>query len=345
GVFLGGAVNRSSSSSLGFSVPNGSYTFVVETLSGYSAAPSAGGLLVAGSGARVSVAFTAIPPPPPNATVSFVETGLPPLAAWQVGVNGAIRSSTDASMSFSLPPGSYFFIVYSVLGYLPFPTSFGTFTIGRSNLTIHVSFIPEFVLTFEESGLPMGTNWSVTLDGRVDGSTSGTIPVVVGEGIHTYSVGTVAGFDSSPAGGSLNVSANASVAVYFVLTTPPTFPVMFTEAGLPAGTPWCVSIDLKDLCSTGVSAKLLLANGSFPFDVRQVPDYTSVPPSGTVTIAGVEVDRTITYSFNPPAPATTTPAGVATTTLEILGAGAAIVGALVGIVVGVLAARRRPPVG
>mgnify|MGYP001772731565 CR=1 FL=1 len=78
-----------------------------------------------------------------------------------------------------------------------------------------------YSVTFNETGLPPGTSWSVTLNGTTRSSTSSTITFVVPPGVYYYNVSPVPGYYATPSAGSIDVNgSNVTVHVTF---TPKTF--------------------------------------------------------------------------------------------------------------------------
>ncbi|MGC2289656.1 MAG: hypothetical protein WA688_07360 [Thermoplasmata archaeon] len=60
-------------------------------------------------------------------------------------------------------------------------------------------------VTFTETGLPEGTEWSVKLEGSEQHSTTATIAFRKTKGEHPYTVGTVPGYTRTPAAGTVDV--------------------------------------------------------------------------------------------------------------------------------------------
>lgn len=58
-------------------------------------------------------------------------------------------------------------------------------------------------VSFQQSGLPAGTSWSVTIGAQTYSSDSGSISVQLVSGEHQYTVGEVSGFESAPSSGTL----------------------------------------------------------------------------------------------------------------------------------------------
>ena len=176
----------SNTSTVTFSLPNGSYNYSVDNVSGYSIVGPANGTfnVSGGSPAPIKVAFATVP----TFGVTFVESGLANGTNWSVRLHGsgsfgdqgdqnqgeddagdvgAHQSTANTSMTFFLPNGSYNYHVGEVDGYLANASS-GAFNVTGGTLTIDVNFsaLPEFNVTFNESGLPNGTDWGLRLIGN-----------------------------------------------------------------------------------------------------------------------------------------------------------------------------------
>ncbi|MGC9016251.1 MAG: hypothetical protein ACP5KM_05685, partial [Conexivisphaera sp.] len=88
-----------------------------------------------------------------------------------------------------------------------------------------------YAVTFVESGLPSGTQWSITLNGTVESSRSNIITFIEPSGLYYYSVGSVPGYSPAPSLGSARVSGqNISIAISFTALTP--------SQGRPTGVPY-----------------------------------------------------------------------------------------------------------
>ncbi|MGA7923271.1 MAG: PQQ-binding-like beta-propeller repeat protein, partial [Thermoplasmata archaeon] len=102
--------------------------------------------------------------------VSFTEVGLTRGTPWSVTLNRETEFSSSASVRFILPNGTYSFTVGTVPGYSVNRTT-GSLTVNGGPVTELLAFAPvvpsTYSVTFLESGLPFGTNWSVTFDGTL----------------------------------------------------------------------------------------------------------------------------------------------------------------------------------
>jgi YVTN family beta-propeller protein len=125
GVTVGGQVNMSSTPSVGFSEPNGSYPFTVEAVPGYVANVSSGNVVVTGAGVTVSIGFT-----PGQGSdlypLTFNETGLRAGTSWEIsltpsGGDGHSSSTAPASIVYNLANGTYNFTVDAIPGFSAAP--------------------------------------------------------------------------------------------------------------------------------------------------------------------------------------------------------------------------------
>ena len=97
-------------------VVNGSYTFYVPGVSGYSVSTPGGMVVVNGSNVNVPLTFT----PTPTFTVVFTETGLSSGTNWSVNFDGKSYSSNTTTITISgLSAGSYSYVLENVSGYNP----------------------------------------------------------------------------------------------------------------------------------------------------------------------------------------------------------------------------------
>jgi hypothetical protein len=180
-------------------------------------------------------------------------------------------------------------------GYAPTPAS-GTIPYSGTNTTVTISFARAlYNVTFQESGLPSGTVWSVTFNGTtLDDTTvgtSGSITFSVFDGSYAYTVGSVANYNSNPPGGTQVVSgANVNVPVVFTHVPVP-YLVTFTESGLVAGTTWAVTLGSTTHSSTNTTVVFSELNATYIY-----------PNAGTITVAGQNTGLTVVFA--PPTVAT-----------------------------------------
>jgi len=156
----------------------------------------------------------------PLRSIDFHETGLPAGTPWSVTVNDIPTRSSTANVAFSGADGPYQYAVPSIRNYTV-STSSGSFELAGSNRTVAISFAPlvttpSYSIQFNETGLPQGSPWSVTLNGSPQGGAGQTIAFKVGNGSFNFTVSPPPGFEATPTNGSLSVhGSNRHLGVQF----------------------------------------------------------------------------------------------------------------------------------
>ena len=152
-----------------------------------------------------------------------------------------------------------------------------------------------FRVRFQESGLPAGKSWSVSLGGSPLTTDTSSLAFLEPNGSFAYLLRGPRGFEvtgPSP-GGMIAVSgANVSVSVGFARGPTPT--VSFSENGLRKPTSWCVTIAGWSACSVRPRIALDdLTPGDYAYSVGPIPGYTlaatlhgvALPGRGTLAVA------------------------------------------------------------
>jgi hypothetical protein len=226
--------------------------------------------------------------------VTFTESGLPASTSWAVTLNGVEHTSTTVSIVFNMPNSTYPFQVGTVAGFVASPSS-GTVTVAGAPVSKTISFAPfTYALTFAETGLAAGTSWSVTVAGTTQSSTTTTVVFQEPNGTYAYNLTPIAGYTSTAYTG--NVTVSASVTTIVVVWTLDRYNVTFSETGLPASTPWSVTLGGVKNTSTGSLIWFPEQNGTFSFTVGSITHFTAVPASGNVTINGQSKTISIAWS-------------------------------------------------
>jgi hypothetical protein len=225
-VTLEGVVMSSTTDSIVFAEPDGSYAFTVSPVSGYYAPnPATGEISVSGaSPATTNIVFT--PTTAQTFSVIFTESGLATGTSWSVTLNGVTTPSTTTSLSFVEPNGTYGYTIGSVSGYHS-DIALGSAVVAGANVSVTLVFTAvtpvTFSVTFTESGLSTGTSWTVTLAGAPKSGQAGGDIVFSGlaNDSYAYTVSAVSGYTSSPTSSSVTVDGNSpTVAVTFTATGP-----------------------------------------------------------------------------------------------------------------------------
>lgn len=265
--------------SITFAEPNGSYAFLVRA-PGYVAYPATGNFTIAAGPVSRTITFVLA-----TYAVQFTESGLPNGTLWSVTLGGATQSSTTPIINFQEPNGSY---TYRLASSLPeYGAPGGSFVVTGSPVFVYVTFTKlTYTVTFSETGLPSGTNWSVTLNGVTSSSTRASISFVEVNGTFTWSVGAQAGYHATPASGTLTVAGGpVAESITFALVT---YTVSFSETGLPAGTSWSVTLNgVSQSSVTGVIA-FIEPNGTFAYSIADISGWhqSTLPYGGAVLVIG-----------------------------------------------------------
>lgn len=127
-VTLNGVTQTSTTATVAFSVPNGTYSYTINSVSGYSGGSVNGTITVNGAAVSESASYTLI-----TYMVTVVESGLPSGSSWNAtltGSGGASYSvtSTSTSAQIAVAPGTYTVNVTGPSGY--------SVTLQSSTLTI-----------------------------------------------------------------------------------------------------------------------------------------------------------------------------------------------------------------
>jgi thermopsin len=259
-------------------------------------------------------------------TVSFRETGLTAGTAWAVSVDGRQSNSTLPWVNVTLPNGTYSYEIQAPFGYWA-DIANGSVTVAGANLTIATLFYTIYTVTFTESGLPSGTNWSVTLEGQTRNSSD---PQIVfsneSNGTLSYSVGPVAGYSTSIPVGMVTVDGRSVLQpIPFAAVLPTTFEVLFVESGLPSGSDWSVTLGGTTEDSDGASnIAFEEVNGIYEYSFGQPLGYSANVTVGALQLAGHPI--TIFVNFTPtPSSNQTTSGGPLVDSWIVVGVAAAAV--------------------
>jgi YVTN family beta-propeller protein len=229
---------------------------------------------------------------PTRHAVTFTETGLPAGTEWWVNVTGqAPQVSTTASITLNLTDRAYTYAVSTIDKMAE--ASGGSFTVNGSAVSEPVAFTPvTYAVTFTETGLPAGANWSVSIQGISYPSTTSTITCPLTNGTYPFSLGPIVGWTPRPRVGTVTVDGGAaSEAVAWARVT---YTVAFSEFGLPSGTEWWINVTGgASNSSTGDALSLLEPDGLYNCSVATADKtYSSLGLSFVVDGMGVSEEVT-----------------------------------------------------
>jgi len=202
--------STSTSSTIPFYAPAGTYTYYITPYAGYSANPWTNQVTISGS-TEISTTFTTY-------TVTFQETGLPSGLSWCATLDGVKGcSDSPSSVVFSTEAnGEYYFVITAPNGYSASPHA-SDMNVTGSNVVISITFVPAtYTVKFVESGLPSGDLWNVSFAGTYKTSTSTSISFLAANGTYSFTIygpSTISGdtewvWEASPPNGQITVSGS-----------------------------------------------------------------------------------------------------------------------------------------
>jgi hypothetical protein len=312
----------SNGSSITLSLANGSYIYRVSTASADQPTNGTGSFNVSGgSPTAIAVPFSALA----SYSVAFNETGLAAGTSWTVqvfnlgnfwswGWNRAAQTATSnlSSIGFSLVSGTYWFEVTPVSGY-SLNLSWGALIVsGASPGAVNVGFAPltAYTVTFNETGLPSGSNWSVTVYSNSFGwgsfwsarpqtvtTNASSLSFSLQNGSYGFAVSTVSGYAANVTHGSFDVSGASPSPLAVAFSSIVYYAASFNESGLPATTNWSVWVFgfatgggfvSASATSSNSTLSLNLPNGTYGYTLGYVSGYevTSGHAFGWFNVSG-----------------------------------------------------------
>lgn len=232
-----------------------------------------------------------------------------------VNYSSFIISSTTASVwDNGYPSGGNYWSTYGGVDLFSGPGQniTGPDGIGDSQFNLSGSNIDYYPLmgkwvapaaVFIETGLAPGTLWSVTFNGTMVSSTTDTISFDITSAVYAdyaYSVANVAGYNiTANASGTISYTGHDIMTqVEFAVYIPPpeTYPVTFTENGLPAESGWSMTFGGVEKTSYGTQISFEVINGTYDFSTGVVQGYSADPSTGSVVVSGSGHEILIQFS-------------------------------------------------
>jgi YVTN family beta-propeller protein len=196
--------------------------------------------------------------------------------------------------------------------------------------------VPPYPVTFSETGLASGTNWSVTLGGVREYSRTSSIVFSEVNGSYPYTVTPIPGYMLSSSAGSVLVDGfSVPVAVTFTAVV---YDVVFSESGLAGGTLWSVTLNGSLGNSSSTTLTFSVGNGTYPYTVNSISSYTANRSSGNVIVNGGP--QSVSIAFSTSSSSSSSPSSLLGIPYWVYIVIAIVV---VGVVAIVLVLRRRQP--
>jgi len=320
----------STGSSLNFTLPNATYHYVVSPVTGsfFVDHSNVGKFVVSGaSPPPIAVTFTT----PATYALTFTESGLPSGTNWSVRISGfsgvpihETASSTTSTVSFTLPNGTFHYVIAEVLGFAINGSTTGSATISGAAANVNVPFLQLaqgafYPVAFGENGLPSGAHWAVTIvathtfghsrSETQSGHTS-TIFFLLQNGTYRYYAHNVQGYTISAGGtGAFSILGASPSTIVVNYTAIPTYTATFNETGLPSGTAWSLLVRSTNGHSTpwyihivgssnSTTMKFTLPSGGYCYRLYPVSGFklTSGVYAGSFNVTGAP-PATITFGF------------------------------------------------
>ncbi len=232
--------------------------------------------------------------------VTVTETGLTLGSAsnvvWTVTIKGGLSySSQIGTLSFFLPDGAYQFTATS--NDMTRRSPGGEFVVNGSAAYPYARFLLlTFPITFTETGLPSGANWTVTFASVTASSTTNSLAYAESNGSYSFAVSDVPGFAPAPATGTLSVGGSpVSQVIEFISILPGMYELSFTGPALPGNATWSIVVDGAAHNAIGTTLVLSEPNGTYSFSVLPPAGYSASPSSGRIVVAGHAAQQSIAF--------------------------------------------------
>ncbi len=292
----------------GWMLASGPLAYAVTPPSGWVVSPSSGTVDVAGANLTLALSFSE-----PRYSVAFEATGLPNGTTWSVSVGSELRTNTTVgpagAVTFLLPDGTYVYTLTALAGYTESSIPYlGEFVVAGANVTETIAFAPVlYSVTFEESGLPSGTTWTVVLGATRRSTSTAQLTLNETNGTYPYTVEGVPGWHLAAPARTGTLVVNGTPLREELTWSQVRYSVTFGELGLPAGGGWSVTLAGTPEGSSSASISFLMPNGTYDFTVSAgaIAGYAPVPAAGTVTVANGSASVAIEFERTAPSSGST----------------------------------------
>jgi thermopsin len=224
-------------------------------------------------------------------TVGFLNLTVPTPGPGTVLVDGRATPFQLGRANLTLPIGSHSLYLEN------FTNASAGFTI-LTGATTAVNLSGAGELTVNETGLPMGTSWGVTVNGTALATSGLNLTFHLENGTYPVTYPVVSGYSrvgSSPA--TVTLPGTSRVSLQFARFT---YEVNFTESGLPSSTPWWVNANGTVVQGSGTSLQVTAPNGSTPYAVGSLYAFVANPKHGEIVVsAGVTSPEAVSFSYRP----------------------------------------------
>lgn len=292
GGVISNVTQYSSNSRIVFTLINNSTYFYSAITPGFNVTNSGGTFSAGSANTSISLAFSVS-----TYAVMFTEIGLPSGTMWYVHLsNGQSFNSTGSTMTFSVPNGSYSFVL-STANRDYMSTGTGSFKVsGESPPSINVTFVPvRFGVAFWENGLPQGTVWYVNLTSLTETVSLNSCTFYLTNGSYKYEI-SVSDHTYRPEYYGAMVTVNGTNVTENISFLPVVFQVTFRETGLAAGQLWSVTIAGNTFTSSGSSISFNLTNGTYHYQILAGSGSSATSYQGALEVSGNSTSVNVSFA-------------------------------------------------
>lgn len=275
-VQVNGVQYNSTGTYLNLSLINGTYNFQVQNVGNKVSEPVGGYITISGSPISRDLAFVT------GYTITFSENSLPPGASWYIQSWNYTRATFSTQISMLFPGGTFNYTVKS--GDPNYYGSTGIFSVGTSAKTVDVNFRQGiFNVTFVESGLPLGQEWSVSTGNLSERSANTSLIFTLAGGEYTFDVPAAGAYIGNYTTLAMNTNGmNRTMYIGFEYG----YFITFNMSGLPHGYSWNMLVSTYNVSSTNSTITVELQNGTYPFYAYYFNGIQNVKFNGNVTVNG-----------------------------------------------------------
>ena len=270
----------------------GNYDYSIQPIPGYYPQVGSGSFSVNNENVSLTIKWQ-----PFLYRVNFNESLLPPGTQWYVNIsNGLVLHSVSSNISAYLQNGTYEYVFASAnstwKGY------HGVLEVNGSSLWASANFTEVlYNVMFTETGLPTGTDWTVSAGSDVHGSTLSGLVFSLPNGTYLYSA-ISANTSFQPVTGVMVI--NGSPLSENVTFSMKVANITFRESGLPSGLQWGVYISGNGYFNTTQSnLTLTLPYGSYSYLPAEVQGFNSTNISSTFSLGSSTGNNTINVTYTP----------------------------------------------
>ena len=270
----------------------GNYDYSIQAIPGYYPQVGSGTFSVNNENVSLTIKWQ-----PFLYSVNFNESLLPPGTQWYVNIsNGIVLHSGSSNTSAYLQNGTYEYVFTSAnsiwKGY------HGVLEVNGSSLWVFANFTEVlYNVMFTETGLPAGTDWTVSAGSEVHGSTLSSLSFSLPNGTYLFSAISANTSFESVAG---VIVINGSSLIENVTFSMKVTNITFQESGLPSGVQWGVYISGNGYFNTTQSnLTLTLPYGSYSYLPVEVKGFNSTNISSTFSLGSSTGNNTINVTYTP----------------------------------------------